>query len=59
MLTFELVGFKTIWESWKRILFIGIPTAASRMIIPISTGVITGTGFTVTATLIQDTIVGS
>ncbi len=41
MITFELVSFKKIWSSWKRIMYIGFPTAGSRMVIPISTGIIT------------------
>lgn len=35
------VSFKEILESWKKILHIGIPTAFTRMIIPIASGVIT------------------
>ncbi|MDD3627380.1 MAG: MATE family efflux transporter, partial [bacterium] len=42
MITFEKISLNEMWSSWKRILYIGIPTAGSRMIIPISTGIITG-----------------
>ncbi len=41
MLTLVRVGFGTVWDCWRRILHIGLPTAASRMIIPIAIGVLT------------------
>jgi putative MATE family efflux protein len=41
MLTFARVGFGPIWNCWKQVLHIGVPTAASRVIIPIAIGVLT------------------
>jgi putative MATE family efflux protein len=41
MLTFVVPPVGAIARSWKRILFIGIPTAATRVILPVSVGVIT------------------
>lgn len=42
MLTFERVPFSEVLASWKRILYIGIPAAATRVIAPVGIGVITG-----------------
>lgn len=41
MLTFVLPKIKDIITSWKRILYIGLPNAATRMVIPLAIGVIT------------------
>ncbi len=41
MLTIERCGFGKVLNSWRRILYIGIPTAGSRIIIPIAIGVVT------------------
>jgi putative MATE family efflux protein len=41
MLTTSFPGFKQIVESWKRVLFIGVPTAVTRGILPVSMGIIT------------------
>ncbi len=41
MTTIELPPLGAIWNSWKSILYIGLPTAATRMIAPLSVGVIT------------------
>ena len=41
MLTLERCGFKKVLESWRRILYIGVPTAGSRLIIPVSIGIVT------------------
>lgn len=41
MITLKLPGLKLLWDSWKNILFIGVPTAATRVIIPVSAGIIT------------------
>jgi Na+-driven multidrug efflux pump len=41
MITFHLAPLKTILDSWKQVLYIGIPSAATRIIIPIGVGVIT------------------
>lgn len=38
----ERVRVKEIIESWKQILYIGLPNGLTKMIIPIATGVITG-----------------
>jgi putative MATE family efflux protein len=42
MLTFEKVPFSEVLASWRRILYIGLPAAATRMIAPVGIGVITG-----------------
>jgi putative MATE family efflux protein len=41
MLTFVRVGFGSVWNCWRRVLYIGLPTAASRVVIPIAIGVVT------------------
>jgi len=41
MLTFERVPFAVILSSWKKILYIGLPAAMTRVIAPIGIGVIT------------------
>ena len=41
MLTFERCGFGRVLDSWRRILYIGVPTAGSRLIIPVAIGVVT------------------
>jgi putative MATE family efflux protein len=40
MLTFELPAPKELIDSWKSILYIGLPVAGTRLLIPISMGVI-------------------
>ncbi|UCB47501.1 MAG: MATE family efflux transporter [Spirochaetota bacterium] len=41
MLTTEVPSLKEILESWKKILYIGLPAAGTYIIIPLSMGVIT------------------
>lgn len=41
MITLAKTTAKSVFDSWKRILYIGLPTAGTRMIIPIGIGVIT------------------
>ncbi len=41
MISFHKPKFYEILESWKKVLFIGIPVAGSRVIIPISIGIVT------------------
>mgnify|MGYP001828827901 CR=1 FL=1 len=41
MITLVRVGFGSVWDCWRRILHIGLPTAASRVIIPVAIGVVT------------------
>ena len=41
MITFVIPRLKTILDSWKRILYIGLPTAGTRIILPLSIGIIT------------------
>ncbi len=41
MLTLDRCGFGKVLNSWRRILYIGVPTAGSRVIIPIAIGVVT------------------
>ena len=42
MLTFVRPSLADVWESWRQILYIGIPAAGTQMLIPLSLGVITG-----------------
>ncbi len=41
MITFQIPSFSTFVNSLKRILFIGLPAAGTRIIIPVATGVVT------------------
>ncbi|MFH1415937.1 MAG: MATE family efflux transporter [Elusimicrobiota bacterium] len=41
MLTFKKTAFQAVVNSWKQILFIGLPTAGSRMLAPVALAVIT------------------
>ena len=41
MITFVVSTFKSVINSWKRILYIGLPNAGTRMVIPLAIGVIT------------------
>jgi putative MATE family efflux protein len=41
MITLERPRLKEVLDSWKRILYIGIPAAGTRIIIPLASGVIT------------------
>jgi len=41
MVTFVIPTFKAAVNSWKSILYIGLPTAGTRIIIPLSIGVVT------------------
>lgn len=41
MITFQLAPFKSILNSWKQILFIGLPNAGTRIIVPLGIGIIT------------------
>jgi len=41
MITFEVPSFRRIIESWKRILHIALPTAGTRLVVPLATGVVT------------------
>lgn len=42
VIIFEKVRIKEIFDSWKTILFIGVPNAIAKMIIPFGAGIITG-----------------
>lgn len=41
MVTFQRVSIKEVFRSWRQILFIGIPTAGTRIIIPLGIGILT------------------
>ncbi|RKX88440.1 MAG: MATE family efflux transporter [Spirochaetes bacterium] len=41
MLSFKFLSFRKVLASWRAVLFIGAPIAASRMIIPFTAGIIT------------------
>ena len=40
MITFNIPEFRTVVESWKQVLYIGLPTAATKIMIPLGAGVI-------------------
>ena len=40
MITIKIPEFRAIVESWKQILYIGLPTASTRIVIPLGAGVI-------------------
>lgn len=42
ILSLKKTRFSEIIQSWKAILFIGLPNALARMILPVGTGIITG-----------------
>jgi Na+-driven multidrug efflux pump len=42
VITFNKVKIQVILESWKTILYIGVPNAIAKMIIPLGVGIITG-----------------
>jgi len=42
MISFKRCELAAIFNSWKKILYIGLPAAGARIIIPLTTGVITG-----------------
>jgi putative MATE family efflux protein len=42
VIIFRKVQFSKILNSWKQILYIGVPNSLTRVIIPVATGVITG-----------------
>ncbi|MFC1566998.1 MATE family efflux transporter [bacterium] len=42
MITFKLVKISEIIQSWKQILYIGLPVALTRIIMPLEIGVLTG-----------------
>ena len=41
MLTFGLDSLKSVFYSWKQILYVGLPNAATRIIIPVGLGILT------------------
>ncbi|GAK60077.1 MATE efflux family protein [Candidatus Vecturithrix granuli] len=41
MITFERPSLNTLLQSWKHMLYIGLPTAGTNMLLPISAGIIT------------------
>ena len=38
MLDFRLPRLAKVWESWKRVLYIGLPSAATKILVPVSMG---------------------
>ena len=40
MIAFNIPGFRTVVDSWKQVLYIGLPTAATKIVIPLGAGVI-------------------
>ena len=41
MVSFARTSFKQIWTTWRKVLYIGLPMAGTRIIIPIGMGIIT------------------
>jgi putative MATE family efflux protein len=41
MITLKAPGMKEVFQSWKQILYIGIPTAGTNIILPVSIGIVT------------------
>ncbi len=41
MLTFQKPSLREVLTSWSKVLYIGLPTAGTRMIVPLTTGAIT------------------
>jgi len=41
LVEFALAPLRVMWASWRRVLHIGIPSSATNLLLPISTGVIT------------------
>ena len=41
MIEWSIPPSRDLWESWKQILFVGVPTAATNVLTPIAMGVIT------------------
>ncbi len=42
MITFTMPAFRDILRSWGRVLYIGVPAAATNIIVPIGIGIVTG-----------------
>lgn len=41
MISYEIPSFQSVLNSWRQILFIGVPTAGSKIALPIAAGVLT------------------
>jgi putative MATE family efflux protein len=41
MLTYSVVRGSVVWDSWKRVLQVGLPAAGTNIIVPIGAGVVT------------------
>jgi putative MATE family efflux protein len=41
MLTLKFPGFAAVWESWRGILYIGLPSALTNIVVPLGVGFIT------------------
>jgi len=42
VISIKVIHIRTLLDSWKKILFIGLPNAISKMVMPIGMGIITG-----------------
>jgi putative MATE family efflux protein len=42
MLIWTWPGLREVWNSWKQVLFVGLPAAGTNVLVPVSTGIITG-----------------
>ena len=54
MITIKMPEFRAVVESWKQILYIGLPTATTRIVIPLGAGVI----LSIVATYGYDAVAG-
>jgi len=54
MISFNIPEFRTVVESWKQVLYIGLPTAATKIMIPLGAGVI----LSIVATYGSETVAG-
>ena len=41
MLSLRQAGWSTLWDSWKQVLYVGLPAAGTNALIPLSTGILT------------------
>ena len=41
MLAYTLPAFRDMWNSWREILYIGVPTAGTKTVLPVAAGIMT------------------
>ena len=40
MIEFSMSGLRNLWDSWKKVLYIGMPAAATTIMVPLSMGIV-------------------